>query len=74
MDALKVFMLLPHLDGYQRVISDWGYTPSLYHFDSEWHVSWVHCEEGDSLQDFSGKTPEEAIDNAFKWCKENELI
>lgn len=33
MDALKVFMSLPHLDGYQRVISELlaiGGTPLIY--------------------------------------------
>lgn len=38
-DFLELFKRLPHLDAYQRVISDWGYAPNLYHFDTKWHVS-----------------------------------
>ena len=58
----------------KNVLIDWGYTPSLCHFDTAWHVGWVHCEEGDILVDFEGNTPEEAIKKAFDWCIELKLI
>lgn len=73
-DFLELFKRLPHLDAYQRVISDWGYAPNLYHFDTKWHVSWIHCDEGDAFIDFERETPEEAIEAAFKWCKDFNLI
>ena len=60
-DALALFKTLPHLDGNYNIVDDWGYTPNLYHFDTQWFVDWIHCEEGDSLLSYSGKTPEEAI-------------
>ena len=60
-DYLKLFSSLPHLDGEYHPIDDWGYTPTLYHFDTQWFVDWIHYSEGDSLLSYSGKTPEEAI-------------
>lgn len=65
MTHLDMFKSLPHIDGNYNIIIDWGYTPNLYHFDSKWWVSWIHCEEGDTLLDYSGNTPEEAIENAY---------
>ena len=73
-EALELFKKLPHLDYNKNVITDWGYTPNLYHFDGSWHVSWIHCEEGDSFIDFEAGTPEEAIKKAFDWCGELKLI
>ncbi len=67
MTALEKFQELPHINSSYEILDDWGYTPSLYHFDGMWHVSWIHCSDGDSLDDFSGSTPEEAIDKAYKW-------
>lgn len=72
MNALEKFKELPHIDtngggGIQKVVPDWAYSPNLYHFNGEWHVSWIHCQEGDTLKDFSGSTPEEAIDKAYDW-------
>ena len=72
--ALELFKKLPHLDYSKNVLTDWGYTPNLYHFDESWHVSWIHCEEGDTLIDFEAETPEEAIKKAFDWCVEIKLI
>ena len=74
MTALELFKKLPHIDYNKNVLIDWGYTPSLCHFDTAWHVGWVHCEEGDILVDFEGNTPEEAIKKAFDWCIELKLI
>lgn len=66
--------LLPDIPYKCKVIDDWGYTPNLYHFDTQWHVSWIHCEEDDGTLDFSGSTPEECIDKAYKFCIDNKLI
>lgn len=67
MTALEKFQELPHINLRYEILDDWGYTPNLYHFDGMWHVTWIHCSDGDSLNDFSGSTPEEAIDKAYKW-------
>jgi len=67
MKALEKFQELPHINSLYEILDDWGYTPNLYHFDGMWHVSWIHCEDCDTLEDFSGDTPEEAIDKAYKW-------
>lgn len=67
MTALEKFQELPHINSLYELQEDWAYTPNLYHFEGEWHVSWIHCSEGDALNDFSGSTPEEAIDKAYKW-------
>ena len=74
MEALELFKKLPHLNSNKNVVVDWGYTPNLYHFDQSWHVSWIHCEEGDAFIDFEAETPEEAIKKAFDWCVELKLI
>lgn len=76
MNALDLFKILPHLDGDKKVIMthDWGYIPNLYHFDTKWHVSWIHYDDGDAFIDFEEETPEEAIQKAFDWCVELNLI
>ena len=74
MNALDLFKRLPHLNGDKKVIKDWGYTPNLYHFDTQWHVSWIHCDDGFAFIDFLGNTAEEAIQKAFDWCVELKLV
>ncbi len=74
MNYLDLFKKLPHLDSDKKVINDWGYTPNLYHFDTKWHVSWIHCAEGDAFIDFEGETAEEAIQKAFDYCIELKLV
>ena len=73
-DYLGMFKKLPHINADYEVVDDWGYTPSLYHFDTEWCVCWMSCEEGDGLQGFRAATPEEAIQKAYDWAKEKRLI
>lgn len=68
---LDLFKELPHLNGDYEVIDDWGYTPSIYHFDTQWLVSWVHCEDGDTLLDYAADTPEEAINLAYNNYKKD---
>lgn len=69
-DYLAMFASLPHLNNNKKKVDDWGYTPNLYHFDTKWHVSWIHYSEGDSLVDFMGDTPEEAIAKAYDFISE----
>ena len=73
-NALDLFKKLPHLNDNKEVVDDWGYTPDLYHFDTKWHVSWIHCDGGFAFIDFECETPEEAIQKAFDWCVELKLI
>ena len=67
MTELEKFKKLPHINSLYEIVDDWGYAPNLYHFDGDWHVTWIHCEEGDGLDDFIGDTPEEAINKAYEW-------
>lgn len=62
------FVSLQHIDDDRsRTCIDWGYSPNLYHFDGAWHVSWIHCSEGDTFMDFSGETIGEAVKKASDW-------
>lgn len=66
--SLEKFKSLQHITrDLKRTLQDWGYAPNLYFCDEMWHVSWISCEEGDSIKDFEGNTPEEAIDKACNW-------
>lgn len=66
--SLEKFKSLQHITrDLKRTLQDWGYAPNLYFCDEMWHVSWISCEEGDSIKDFEGNTPEEAIDKAYNW-------
>ena len=67
MTELDKFKELPHINSLYEIVDDWGYAPNLYHFDGDWHVTWIHCEDGDGLDDFIGATPEEAINKAYEW-------
>ena len=51
-----------------------GYIPNLYHFDTKWHVSWIHYDDCGAFIDFEGETPEESIQKAFDWCVELKLV
>lgn len=65
---LEKFKSLQHISrDLHQTLEDWGYAPNLYFFDGKWHVSWISCEEGDSIKGFEGNTPEEAIDKAYNW-------
>lgn len=67
-NSLEKFKSLQHITkDLHQTLEDWGYAPNLYFFDVMWHVSWISCEEGDSIKDFEGNTPEEAIDKACGW-------
>ena len=68
-DSLEKFKSLQHISGdlHKTLVEDWGYAPNLYHFDENWHVDWISCEEGDSIKGFTADTPEEAINKAFNW-------
>lgn len=65
---LDRFKSLQHMSGdLKSTLQDWGYAPNLYHFDGNWHVDWISCEEGDSIKGFTGDTAEEAINKAYDW-------
>lgn len=65
---LDKFKSLQHISGdLKSTLQDWGYAPNLYHFDGNWHVDWISCEEGDSIKGFTGDTAEEAINKAYNW-------
>lgn len=65
---LDKFKSLQHMSGdLKSTLQDWGYAPNLYHFDGNWHVDWISCEEGDSIKGFTGDTAEEAINKAYDW-------
>lgn len=67
-DSLEKFKSLQHISGdLHQTLEDWGYAPNLYFFDGMWHVSWISCEEGDSIKDFEDNTPEVVIDKACNW-------
>ena len=67
-EALDKFKTLQHISGDMKsTVKDWGYAPNLYHFDGSWHVDWISCDEGDSIEEFNADTPEEAIDKAYNW-------
>lgn len=53
---------------------DHGYIPTLYRFEGEYAIDWIHVSESDSLHVITGITPEQAIRNAFKWCLDKGLI
>lgn len=67
-NSLEKFKSLQHITrDLHQTLEDWGYAPNLYFFDGMWAVSWISCEDGDSIKDFEGNTPEEAIDKAYNW-------
>ena len=66
-DYFKLFASLEHLNGeYEKVEDDWGYAPTLYSFDGQWHVSWTSSEEGDDLISYEADSPQEVILKAFE--------
>lgn len=81
LNALEKFALLPNLNIFGHdcdyiVVNkeeDEGYAPTLYYYDKRYIMDWIG-DEHDSILDFSGNTPEEAIDEAFDFCKNNNLI
>ena len=69
--GIALFKELPHINSDKAVVTDgWGYAPNLYNFDGSWFVDWIHCDDGDSLVSFQADTPEEAIQKAYDFCKE----
>ena len=79
-DELLLFTQLPCItieekaDNFVVCEQDHGYIPSLYQFEGEYAIDWIHVSESDSLHVITGITPEQAIRNAFKWCLDKGLI
>lgn len=71
-DYLEMFKSLPNLNfNKQRTTEDF-YNPTLYPWESRWIVSWV-SDEGDSLIEFVGTTPEEAINKATEYIRDEKI-
>lgn len=50
------------------VFDDRGdYIPNLYPLDGEWHLTWIHRDDGDSLCDFTGVIPLAAVEQAYRF-------
>lgn len=79
-DELLLFTQLPCItieekpDNFVVCEKDHGYIPTLYRFESEYAIDWIHVSESDSLHVITGITPEQAIRKAFKWCLDKGLI
>ena len=79
-DELLLFIQLPCItieekaDNFVVCEKDHGYIPTLYQFEGEYAIDWIHVSESDSLHVITGITPEQAIRNAFKWCLDKGLI
>lgn len=79
-DEFLLFIQLPCItieekaDNFVVCEKDHGYIPTLYRFEGEYVIDWIHVSESDSLHVITGITPEQAIRNAFKWCLDKGLI
>lgn len=79
-DELLLFTQLPcitiekNADNFVVCEKDCGYVPTLYQFEGEYCIDWIHVSESDSLHVITGITPEQAIRKAFKWCLDKGLI
>lgn len=73
MDYLKLFSSLPNFNLNKQIILNDGYNPTLYKWDGKWTVSWI-SDEGDSMLDIVGDSPEDAITNAVEYVQSKLLI
>lgn len=79
-DELLLFIQLPCItieekaDNFVVCEKNHGYIPTLYQFEGEYGIDWIHVSESDSLHVITGITPEQAVRNAFKWCLDKGLI
>ena len=80
LSALEKFALLPNITIFEKgeftkvdKEQDEGYTPTLYWYDKAYCIDWM-SEENDTILDFNGDTPEEAINKAFDFCLSKKLI
>lgn len=69
-DYMKIFSTLPNFNLNRQIVINDCYNPTLYRWDGNWLVSWI-SEEGDSLLEITGNSPEDAVNNAVKYIKEN---
>lgn len=67
-DYLKLFSDLPNINMNRQITLNDSYNPTLYKWEGRWIVSWI-SDEGDSLIEILGDTPEEAIMNAVEYIK-----
>ena len=77
MTELEMFTKLPQLDEDCKKV-DLGYIPILSlvgNTSNQYIVFWLQIGTPDLLElYFVANTPEEAIRNAYEWCKDNNLI
>lgn len=77
MTELEMFTKLPQLNENCKK-TDVGYIPTLCLVDNtsvQYIVFWFQIGIPDLLElHFVANTPEEAIRNAYEWCKENNLV
>lgn len=82
MTELEMFAKLPQLSEVEEIKSSYIPTLSLINniladntIQVQYIVCWVHTDTHDVLkQYFIADTPEEAIRNAYEWCKSNNLL
>ena len=77
MGELEIFAKLPQLDADCKK-TNIGFIPTLSllnNMSNSYIVYWTLVGISDVLNlNFIADTPEKAIKNAYKWCKENDLI
>ena len=73
MDYLKLFSSLPNFNLNKQIVLNDGYNPTLYKWDGRWLVSWI-CDDGESLIEIVGNSPEDAIINAVEYMKEHYQV
>ena len=77
MTELEMFAKLPQLDeDYHK--TDLGYVPTLSVIDNilvQYTVYWIDMDTHEILRlHFTANIPEEAIKNAYEWCKLKNLL
>lgn len=77
MTELEMFAKLPQLNE-DCEKTNLGYVPTLSIVDNiivQSIVYWYNIDTNDTLGlRFIANTPEEAIKNAYEWCKQNNLL
>lgn len=73
MDYLKLFSSLPNFNRNKQIVLNDAYNPTLYKWGGDWTISWI-SDDGDSILDIVGNSPEEAIKNTVEYLKEHYQI
>ena len=71
----EMLIELPHLNSKKEVIDYDGFTATLYASGRYWHCDFVHIDDGnDVLMAFNAATPYEAVQEAYNYCKQHNLL